>query len=252
MFKRLVLSYLTVFIALIMLVTSMSYAAHNEWAVADLAFARTAILANYPGVHNTEDSTFCGNLELFFQEAQQQLQVTVSDSECKGILRAFGKRFDDAHLSIYFPEGTVKNTDPRPREAFSSETATPDLFWVRIPFFMPQEQDLVAMQLIINTMSKLRDVPCIVFDLRGNCGGNSDWGKQIANALFGEPYAALRRAQALATEYMEVRMMPLPSGNSFLRLPIKVYRNRPRGHNVPYTPDILYAGDMKDTKAIQE
>lgn len=38
--------------------------------------------------------------------------------------------------------------------------------------------------------------------------------------------------------YMELRSIPVPSGKGFLNIPTKVYRNRPRGHNVPYVPDI--------------
>lgn len=40
--------------------------------------------------------------------------------------------------------------------------------------------------------------------------------------------------------YMELRQVNLPSGIGKLQFPIKVYRNRPRGNNVPYVPDILY------------
>lgn len=46
--------------------------------------------------------------------------------------------------------------------------------------------------------------------------------------------------------YMEVREVPLPSGEGTLGFPIKVYRNRPRGHNEPHKPDIVYEGDLED------
>ncbi len=37
--------------------------------------------------------------------------------------------------------------------------------------------------------------------------------------------------------YMEVRTVDLPSGMGTFSYPIKVFRNRPRGDNVPYVPD---------------
>jgi hypothetical protein len=51
--------------------------------------------------------------------------------------------------------------------------------------------------------------------------------------------------------YMEVRSQLLPSGAAKLGVPIKVYRNRPRGHNVPYVPKHRYDGDLGDTAALE-
>jgi hypothetical protein len=52
--------------------------------------------------------------------------------------------------------------------------------------------------------------------------------------------------------YMELRSVSLPSNKGKLNFPIKVYRNRPRGYNEPYKPDIAYIHDMSDTKAMQQ
>ena len=51
--------------------------------------------------------------------------------------------------------------------------------------------------------------------------------------------------------YMEVRGETLPSGAAKLGIPVKVYRGRPRGHNVPYVPRYRYDGDMADTAALE-
>ena len=52
--------------------------------------------------------------------------------------------------------------------------------------------------------------------------------------------------------YMELRKVSLPSGKGTLGFPIKVYRNRPRGHNVPHTPDIQYSGNLQNTVELHE
>lgn len=54
------------------------------------------------------------------------------------------------------------------------------------------------------------------------------------------------------SSYMELRTISLPSGQGKLGFPIKVYRNRPRGHNVSYTPDIRYDCHLQDTAKLQE
>lgn len=48
--------------------------------------------------------------------------------------------------------------------------------------------------------------------------------------------------------YMEVRSVDLPRGLGTFSYPIKVYRNRPRGDNVPYVPDIDC--DVTDTQEL--
>ena len=52
--------------------------------------------------------------------------------------------------------------------------------------------------------------------------------------------------------YMEVRPADLPSGVGRLALPVKVYRDRPRGHNEPYVPHVAYEGDINDTAAVEK
>jgi len=49
------------------------------------------------------------------------------------------------------------------------------------------------------------------------------------------------------TLYMDVRNPVLPSGLTRTAVPMKVYRGRPRGSNVPVKPDFAYAGDLRDT-----
>ncbi len=49
------------------------------------------------------------------------------------------------------------------------------------------------------------------------------------------------------TLYMDVRNPVLPSGFTRTAVPMKVYRGRPRGANVPVKPDYPYRGDLRDT-----
>lgn len=52
------------------------------------------------------------------------------------------------------------------------------------------------------------------------------------------------------TLYMDVRNPVLPSGLTRIAVPMKVYRGRPRGANVPVKPDYRYPGDLRDTAAL--
>lgn len=76
--------------------------------------------------------------------------------------------------------------------------------WFRMPSFDGNPNSPVGQRLreLIGYMQShsadIRAAPAIVFDLRGNGGGSSDWAYQIARALWGEG-AMLRRSEAPMT-----------------------------------------------------
>lgn len=52
------------------------------------------------------------------------------------------------------------------------------------------------------------------------------------------------------TQYMDIRQQPLADGTR-IWIPMKVYRGRPRGANVPAVPKYAWTGDMGDTAALR-
>ena len=53
------------------------------------------------------------------------------------------------------------------------------------------------------------------------------------------------------TLYMDIGDYPLPGGIAEVGIPMKVYRGRARGSNVPQVPRYRYDGDMRDTAALE-
>lgn len=53
------------------------------------------------------------------------------------------------------------------------------------------------------------------------------------------------------TLYMDVRQDVLPSGATRMSVPMKVYRGRKRGSNVPLDPVHPFSGDLRDTLALE-
>ncbi|MFC5371786.1 peptidase S41 [Brevundimonas faecalis] len=59
------------------------------------------------------------------------------------------------------------------------------------------------------------------------------------------------RETSADTVYMEIRESVLPSGLAEIAVPMKVYRGRARGNNVPQRPAHVYQGDITDEAALQ-
>lgn len=59
------------------------------------------------------------------------------------------------------------------------------------------------------------------------------------------------RTTSADTLYMETRQIKLPTGITGFSLPMKVYRNRPRGSNEPAVPAYAFDGDIDDTAAVE-
>jgi len=60
------------------------------------------------------------------------------------------------------------------------------------------------------------------------------------------------RQTSADTVYMDIRTVALPSGLSELSFPMKVYRDRRRGHNEPVTPKHLFPGDTSNVAPLKD
>ena len=69
-----------------------------------------------------------------------------------------------------------------------------DVVFISAPSFHLFDKDADTMRAMLERIDKERETlqraPWIVIDVRGNGGGNSNWGDQLASVLYGEPLAA--------------------------------------------------------------
>jgi len=76
-----------------------------------------------------------------------------------------------------------------PKE-FSIDEFTPKHYWVRLPSFYPSGADETKLQAMVLALAGLRDAELVVFDVRGNGGGSSQWGQDLMSSLYGKAYIA--------------------------------------------------------------
>ena len=156
--------------------------------VNDLYFIYKSILENHPGVYNNEDPNFCENLENSYETAKSAIKESNVNSSSKIIISDFAKSFNDTHLWVHWLDNTPQKQNAIISK-FSISEPSNEVAWITLPAFdlkTEQEKDFGG---LVKQLLDLQTKKYIVFDLRGNQGGNSDYGSQIVNALFGKEYA---------------------------------------------------------------
>jgi hypothetical protein len=75
-------------------------------------------------------------------------------------------------------------------------------------FSAPNEVTGAALEKAIERAGSWRDRDPIVFDVRTNGGGSSEWGRRLLAALYGEDVLNARYEPLVAKEYVEWRVSP--------------------------------------------
>lgn len=88
----------------------------------------------------------------------------------------------------HWSEVEAASFGPRPKQGLRELGG--NWIWIRLPSFDPSREDGEELKSILKKLPKFRRAKVLVFDLRGNSGGNSQWGTDIDRAFFGEPNRA--------------------------------------------------------------
>ena len=167
----------------------------------DLHFIYSEIKNNHPGYYNKEDPHFRKHLVSSYINANKR----ISTSNQHQIINDFITSFNDNHLSIKWYEDNLIMNEISDIKKFQIKYLNPDIGWITLPTFIISPSQQKDFNLILKTLPNLRTKSLIVFDLRGNQGGNSDHGTQIVYSLFGEDYAKKQYNIANQNVYVDWR-----------------------------------------------
>lgn len=75
---------------------------------------------------------------------------------------------------------------------------SPGMYWINLPNFSPRGEEEVsavsgAISRVAEMSDALKNAKVVVVDVRGNQGGNSSWGVEFIDALWGEQYRESRQ-----------------------------------------------------------
>ncbi len=182
------------------------YKSANSYII-DLDFIYKTILENHPGIYNQEDPDFKGILEQKYSIARNKLKGLILGSK-KAIIDEFIKSFDDSHLQISWTSSIkskiLKKDLPKVTPSIFSQND--QYLWIKIPSFQFDEKDLIEFDHFLESFSQLvENKKLLIFDLRGNGGGNSLNGRRILSALFGTNYVEGKIGSAKTKMYVDWR-----------------------------------------------
>ena len=157
----------------------------ESWAHKDLQFMYDSIVFNHPGMFNTKDKFFAERAKSEFEKAKYKLSMVTSKKDKQKVLEKFVKSFDDTHLGVGWFDNQLKENSSEILDQDFSLNIYDDIVWIKIPTFMIDGSQLANFEKIVSDVAFLKNVKAIVFDVRGNRGGNSLFGSRLLSSLFG-------------------------------------------------------------------
>jgi hypothetical protein len=176
----------------------------------DLAFIYHNLQDNHPGFYNKEDALFVPTLEKYNLYAQK-LSEAKTAQERVAVVKAYVKEFNDIHVDVFYDDpnlsqSTENSTSHNTSSSPSLTSTASGVTWIRLPSFeLSSPGDVEKMQKIITTLPSLRENKAIIFDLRGNIGGEMAWVPRITLALFGYRYGIYHLRKILANTHQDFR-----------------------------------------------
>lgn len=148
---------------------------------------------NHPGIYNNLDKDFSKTLDISYKSAKNKILSTNNHHKQKKYIQKFTQSFNDNHLWVRWdsaPKKTVKNINKK----FEIQNLTDHIAWITLPTFQLNKKQKTEFNTLIKNIPQLRSKKYLIIDLRGNRGGNSDYGSELINALFGKKYSDYRRS----------------------------------------------------------
>ena len=170
----------------------------------DLDFIHKTVLDNHPGVCDPLNPDFVSDVARNYEWAKKELGSVYSDEEKAQVLRTFARSFQDAHVGIRHDAMQPSFSAPMEKRSFGIQSLADGSLWISIPTFVPSEAQREQLREIAAQLPQFRKKN-IIFDLRGNGGGNSALANEQLDALFGAEYAKARRDELSRNVFIEWR-----------------------------------------------
>lgn len=162
----------------------------SEKTQKDLVFIKQVLIENHPGFHNSDDPDFKKNLQINYNKAFATISCISTFQDYVQTIKSYVQSFDDVHLFVRFNDRDQREkTSKKTILEFASQESVPNMLWITLPTFEPNEKQQQKLEKIIKNLPRWQKKDIVIFDVRGNGGGNSLWAEKLVEALFSKEYA---------------------------------------------------------------
>ncbi|MBB3122354.1 S41 family peptidase [Pseudoduganella violacea] len=123
---------------------------------------------------------------LLNEEVHPHAEYATCQIAVNGQARSVALQWSDIARNAFYDQ--LDRVRPAMDKKSSITQVGPKQYWVRLPQFQPKAAEIEELKELTKQVAGLRDAELVVFDTRGNNGGNSAWGNDILAALYGEAY----------------------------------------------------------------
>ncbi|NRA28803.1 MAG: hypothetical protein HRU11_00970 [Parvularculaceae bacterium] len=165
----------------------------GDWqkrAAADVAFLHETIETHHPGPVDPENPGFRTQMEEALANADALVPTVKTRQDHRKAIKAYTNTFKDGHLTVWpyerLPSILMRFSSSSPAAKMPTSIASDGQdHWITISSFTESVSTVAEVTTEIEERrDELRNADTIVFDLRGNGGGNSAFGTRIAQALW--------------------------------------------------------------------
>lgn len=165
----------------------------GDWtsrSIQDVEFMHETILRHHPGPVDSENPEFVLLMDEALSRARLLAESASIPSDHQAALEAYTEIINDGHLSVAFPQAILdafRGSDNLLSAPPSSIDILDNRAWITITSFSERRTSVATLTQAIEAQADtLRSLEAIVFDLRGNGGGDSSFGHRIVRALWTE------------------------------------------------------------------
>lgn len=192
--------------SLLMLLSGCFKADWSHIAKIDLNFVYAQLKMNHPGY--VTDNSFKVLLNNLYSANLAEAKQIKSYEQYKKFLKNFGKAFNCAHLYVNFHDD-IKSHQFAKKNSFHVEQINQNTVLIRLPTFMPRNaQEKKELESVIFVINEIKNFKNIIFDVRDNTGGSSEYGSRILKNIFDFEYYEQAIANLKANEYVQWRVSP--------------------------------------------
>ena len=178
----------------------------SGWAQADLQFMCDLLLQDHPSIYNQEDQEFKTLLASSQEKTVQQLNSAQNDNQRIETLKEFAHSFNDGHIGICFDHQNATKPEPdKSSPNFQIKHIDKNSVWVTLPTFMIESPSGTQFDAILEQLPYFQKCESIIFDVRGNRGGNSFFVSQLLSTFFGTDYYKYHKEKADSQTFVDWR-----------------------------------------------